>query len=136
MPLFLRQDTLLSSFCRLYELKFLALVVPEMQQVRDWELGYLLQRWRGVSVCEFPDPRTRWETEFDWQKEVWRELVELVRELGRLEVSEGRGLGVLPEWASNVDEEEGGEAVETMAEGGEAQSASDGYTSETTLVDK
>jgi hypothetical protein len=58
-PMFRRQDTLLSSFCRVYEIRVLMRLVPEMQDVYDLEERYFWNRWSGTSVHEVPDPRTR-----------------------------------------------------------------------------
>ena len=80
-PLFRQQDTLLSSFCRIYEIRVLMRLVPEMQDVYESEERYFWNRWNGTFVHEVPDPRTRWEGDVVWEVgEMWAELVELVRE--------------------------------------------------------
>jgi len=75
-------------------------LVPEMQDVYDLEERYFWNRWSGTSVHRIPDPRTRWEGDVVWEVgEMWAELVELVREMAGREVNEGRGDGMLPDWA-------------------------------------
>jgi len=111
-------------------------LVPEMQDVYELEERCFWRRWNGTSVHEVPDPRTRWEGDVVWEVgEMWSELVELARELAGREVKEGRGDGMLPDWACVFEEERSGEEL-VVGHGEEPLSVvSEGYTSDdTTLV--
>jgi hypothetical protein len=130
---FHQEDSLLSSLCRLYELGVLAAAELEMGYFWEMELRYFLMRWGGKRVEEFPDPRGRWEFMERRDPEVWRELQGVVAEMGRMEIREGRGLGMLPSWVSVVEETRGEEMRGEELRAG-SPSLSDGGASETTLV--
>jgi hypothetical protein len=96
------KDTFLSSVCRLYELSVLASCVPEMQDTYMKELDYFLGHpvWRELWVSQIPDPRQRWMNLDIREPEVFKALVELVKNLANVEAEKCGGMGTLPLWAS------------------------------------
>lgn len=130
---FHQHDSLLSSLCRLYELRVLASADLEMGYFCEMEWRYFLMRWGGKKVEEFPDPRGRWKNMERTDPEVWRELQGLVAELGMLEIRDERGLGMLPSWISVVEEARGEDMTDEEERAG-SPPLSEAGASETTLV--
>ena len=79
LPIFSEKDDILSSLCRAYELSVLAYFVPEMADVYNHEMDYLMKRLASSDLEGFPDPRTRWRKMDVTEREAFRGLVQFVK---------------------------------------------------------